>query len=264
MTLQASKGEPPVSSTPWGPPPKEAHAWQVHRQQGDKWARCSWFNAATTVADYEFPLALLSPDRIVKRWGSGVYRLQWMGQKEGKAASLGKSKAFQFDVGPSRPLYPNPPSQEVAAEVVAVPSSPAPKGEMSDFERMYALVNGTFDRVFTLQAQGFSQEAARMQAHHVQTLELVRSANATTGNDRVEAAIRELAKVVQALGSRVQMLETEEEEAEAEAEAAAEAEAQKGPRQLSDVLLAKVAAAVEKYGEDALTKMAAKLLDSDG
>ena len=262
--MTESKSEEPVE-LPWGQAPAGATSWQLVRQQGDKWERCAWYNKRTGVADREWSVELLSPEQILTRWGGGTYRLQWMGREAGKSKGLGKSRAFTFDGVPPRPVYPNAPAPGVVAADVAeaaappVPAAPEVSAAMRDFERVYALVFGSVNQLFGLQAQSFDQERQRMQAYHVQTLELVKSQNA---DGPIKEALRNILANQKQLAERLDELEEED-------DAPADPAAAEGPRivgasgqtlKLTAKLEAMLANALEKYGSEALEKLAEKAL----
>ena len=244
---------------PWGTPPATAQSWQLSRQQGDKFERCTWYNRQTGVADQEWPLEALTADRIVKRWGGGTYRIQWMGRSDGKAKGLGKSRAFRFDGAPPRPVYPNPPAPGQAEPEAAPPlgalvaPSASTSAVLQDFKALHDLAMGGADKVLSL-----------LMAVHAQNAAAVKT------DPQLVAALQQVGQRLESIEQRLADLEEEEEDADAE-----EGEAQGaapgvlvGPGgervELNSALQTLLVEGIKKYGPNAIEALARKALGGAG
>ncbi len=81
----------PATSSVVGSLPTEATTWRCFRVTNGE-ARPCRHPSEDGVEVSEWPLAELNLDVLRARWGSGTYKIQWLGERDGKRVPLGWSK----------------------------------------------------------------------------------------------------------------------------------------------------------------------------
>lgn len=128
-----------VASGPsvFGRIPDGTVAWGARRMpaHGGAWVVCSWAAPGDTVSLREWALASLSVEEVRRRWGTGLFQIQWLGTDDrGRRRSLGNGRVFE--ILPAAPAAP---------EAAPAASSPAAAG-LRDALELMNLIDSTADR----------------------------------------------------------------------------------------------------------------------
>lgn len=128
-----------VASGPsvFGRVPDGTVSWGARRMpgHGGAWTVCAWAAPGDAVSLREWSLESLSVEEVRRRWGPGLYQIQWLGTDErGRRRSLGIGRVFE--------LLPEAPPAAPAAPAAA---SPAAAG-LRDALELMNLIDSTADR----------------------------------------------------------------------------------------------------------------------
>lgn len=102
----------PVPISCFGSVPESAEYWGIQRTgMGGAWEVLAYGTPGSGVELREWPLAELSEAEVRRRWGAGLYRVQWLkGNGRGGRAAIGYGRTFKLTApeSASAPLAPAP------------------------------------------------------------------------------------------------------------------------------------------------------------
>ena len=114
----------------------KARFWSVRRGA----ERCYWHVDGVKERFWPIPKGGLSRDVLRDRWGSGMYRVTWLGENR---KTVGSSPECTIDdpQHPPKPTYPNAPTAEDIA-AAAAPEKPTGNGAGDGLAQIAALLGG--------------------------------------------------------------------------------------------------------------------------